>query len=99
MERYFFRASAEDCKKIPGSPIAYWVSDRVREIFEKSQPLGSVCDARQGLATADNDRFLRRWFEVEIYNIGFCMPDREAALKSRKKGFLTCRDPRDCIPF
>ena len=34
---YFFRASAADFKKIPGSPIAYWVSERVREIFQKSE--------------------------------------------------------------
>ena len=56
-EKYFFRASAEDFKKIPGSPVAYWVSNKVLEIFENSPSMGDVADARQGLATADNNRF------------------------------------------
>ena len=38
MEKYFFRASAEDFKKIPGSPIAYWMSSGTRNIFHKFNP-------------------------------------------------------------
>lgn len=37
----FFRASAEDFKRIPGSPVAYWVSDNIRKAFELSA-LGSL---------------------------------------------------------
>lgn len=55
--------------KIPGSPIAYWVSDRVIEIFEENKSLGEYADVKQGLATADNDRFRRNWYEVSVNKI------------------------------
>jgi len=61
----FFLASAVDFKKIPGSPIAYWVSDKLRNSFEH-QKLGMLGAAKQGLATGDNDRFMRYWYEVEV---------------------------------
>lgn len=82
-----FYASVSDFKKIPGSPIAYWVSEKVREIFETSPSMGEVADARQGLATADNNRFLRFWQEVAIQKIGFGMESREQAQASYKKWF------------
>jgi hypothetical protein len=66
-----YEAKQDDFEKIPGSPIAYWVSDRVREIFEKSKKLGEIAEPRQGMATGDNNRFLRLWYEVEFFNIGF----------------------------
>lgn len=61
----FFRASAEDFKKIPGSPVAYWVSERLRLAFGE-QKLEDVCAPKQGLITGDNERFLRLWFEVSL---------------------------------
>ena len=82
-----FYASANDFKKIPGSPVAYWVSHKVRAIFENSPSLGEVADARQGLATADNNRFLRFWQEVDIQKVGFGMENREQAQLSAKKWF------------
>jgi len=82
-----FQAKQKDFEKIPGSPIAYWVSDKVREIFEKNQKLGEVGEAKQGLATADNDRFLRLWNEVSYNKIGYNMANSEEALESKKKWF------------
>lgn len=84
---WFFNAKPDDFKKIPDSPVAYWVSEKVREIFEKSPSLGEVADARQGLATADNNRFLRLWQEVNIQRIGFGIENREQAQLSGKKWF------------
>ena len=49
----FFRASAEDFKKIPGSPVAYWVSERLRLAFGE-QKLEDVCAPKQGLITGYN---------------------------------------------
>ena len=82
-----FQAKQKDFEKIPGSPIAYWVSDKVREIFEKNQKLGEVGEAKQGLATADNNRFLRLWNEVNYNKIGYNMSNSEEALESKKKWF------------
>lgn len=63
---WFFRASASDFEKIPGSPIAYWVSENLRNAFIVGQNLGDLASPRQGVATADNDRFLRMWQEINI---------------------------------
>ncbi len=82
-----FQAKQKDFEKIPGSPIAYWVSDKVREIFEKNQKLGDIGEAKQGLATADNNRFLRLWNEVNYNKIGYNMANSEEALESKKKWF------------
>jgi hypothetical protein len=82
-----FEASTADFLKIPGSPVAYWVSDKIRNIFVSSRSMGMSVDARQSLATADNDRFLRRWQEVEITRIGFDIVSRKDAGESGKKWF------------
>ena len=84
----YYKTNQKDFEKIPSSPIAYWVSDKVREIFEKCQKLGDVGEAKQGLATADNDRFLRLWNEVNYNKIGFGMSNSQEAIESQKKWFL-----------
>lgn len=83
----YYQANQKDFTKIPGSPIAYWVSDRIREIFEKEKKLGEVGEAKQGLATADNNRFVRLWHEINFHTIGFGMKNSEEALNSKKKWF------------
>ena len=77
----------KDFEKIPGSPIAYWVSNHTREIFEKNQKLGEVGETKVGLQTADNNRFLRLWNEVNYNKIGYNMSNSQEALESRKKWF------------
>lgn len=84
---YFYRMASSEFKKIPGAPIAYWVSDKVRDIFSNSKPLAELASPKQGLATADNDRFLRQWFEASHDRIGFGMKNREEARQSGKKWF------------
>lgn len=87
MDNYFFRASAEDFKKIPSSPVAYWVEQNTRKSFSSGSSLGDIAPVRQGLATADNDRFLRLWYEIDKTRIGFGYADRESASESNKKWF------------
>ena len=60
---YLFTASAEDFMRIPTSPVAYWLGKAVLRAFEGT-PLGRLVPVREGLITGDNERFLRRWFEV-----------------------------------
>lgn len=57
-------ASAADFKKIPGNPIAYWVSEKMRECYEKGVTLSNILKTAIGLNTGDNNRFLRYWFEI-----------------------------------
>lgn len=87
MSKYFYRASAADFMKIPGSPIAYWASNRVLTIFSEFEPLSKFAMPRQGLATSDNDRFLKLWFEVGFDKIGFSMTCHEDARLSKKRWF------------
>lgn len=86
VEKYFFRASAEDFKKIPGSPIAYSASNGVRHLFSHGV-LSSYADTRLGMATADNNRFLRFWHEVSHIGIYFKANNREDAVQSRLRWF------------
>ena len=82
-----FQAKQKDFEKIPGSPIAYWVSDKIREIFEKNKKLGDIGEAKVGLQTGDNNRFLRLWNEVNYNKIGYNMSNSQEALESKKKWF------------
>lgn len=82
-----FQAKQKDFEKIPGSPIAYWVSDKVREIFEKNQKLEDIAEVKQGIKTGDNNRFLRLWNEVNYSRIGYNISNSEEALESKKKWF------------
>lgn len=60
----FYRRDAETFKRIPGTPIAYWASDALLSAFSKGLKLSECLIAKQGMKTADNDTFLRQWFEV-----------------------------------
>jgi hypothetical protein len=86
MEKYFFRASAEDFKKIPGSPIAYWMSDVLINLFSSTSSISQFADTRKGMATGLNDVFVRQWHEISISRIGFGL-SRDAAKKSTRKYF------------
>lgn len=85
MEKYFFRASAADFKKIPGSPIAYWVTDHIRRAFDDERYLCDIACPRQGIATANNDLFLRRWHELSFKKIFFGLRNIEEALEKNVK--------------
>lgn len=82
-----FVKSQADFTKIPGSPIAYWAPQSLIEDFKNGTPLGELVDAKQGLATADNKRFLRYWYEVDFNKICFEAHNTDEAMKSGKKWF------------
>ncbi|MBC2398730.1 BREX-1 system adenine-specific DNA-methyltransferase PglX [Clostridium tetanomorphum] len=73
--------------KIEGTPIAYWVSKRTIEIFDEGIKLEEIAQPRQGMATSDNDRFLRLWYEVDINKIGLNYETREDANNSKLRWF------------
>lgn len=78
-------------EKIPGAPIGYWVSPKIQEIFTSNLALSAVCSPTQGLATADNARFLRLWFEPSYSRIGFGCENAALAARSQKKWFPTTK--------
>lgn len=84
VEKYFFRTSSENFKLIPAQPIAYWASHAVFSNFG-SRKLRDVADAKQGMATSDNGRFLRFWHEVCLNQICFdCKSTTESEHRPEK---------------
>ncbi len=67
----YYVASGRDFSAIPGTPIVYWLSEKMRSAFTAGKSLGEVAQPRQGLATTENARFLRRWWEIGIARCTF----------------------------
>lgn len=74
--------------KIPGSPVAYWVSERTIDSFQKGI-LADIADTKQGFATGNNNHFLKFWQEVAWNTVGLNCDSREKAKESLKKWFPT----------
>ncbi|KGE87998.1 MAG: BREX-1 system adenine-specific DNA-methyltransferase PglX [Phaeodactylibacter xiamenensis] len=56
-------ARQKDFQKIPGSPIGYWVSEKISKAFEEKKELGHYAWLKQGFKTGDNNQFLRYYYE------------------------------------
>lgn len=84
---WLYRADATTFHDIPGSPIAYWASGAILHAFRNGKPLAKLARPRQGLATGDNDRFLRCWWEPALEAIGLRKASRAESIESRKKWF------------
>ncbi len=82
-----FEVSSAELEQVPGQPFAYWVTEAIRRAFQDSAPLGTFAIPKQGLATADNDRFVRRWYEISFTNIKFDSTSIANAKDSGKKWF------------
>lgn len=84
---WFYEAKPDDFKKIPGSPIAYWTPESISEIFIKSETVGELAPVKKGLITSDNNRFLRRWFEVSVERSNFTCVSREQSKTSEARWY------------
>lgn len=81
------RLRQKDYHQIPGSPIVYWLAENIRKLFDKGSLLGDLVEARVGLQTGNNNKFLRRWWEVDIRKCGFDIRNRNEARQSGRKWF------------
>lgn len=84
---YFYRTQLENFSKIPGMPIAYWISENMRNVYTHGKNLKSICEPRQGMATTNNSLFLRFWFELSIRKIGFGLKSEDESAESGLKWF------------
>ncbi len=82
-----FTLSASQVAQIPGWTMSYWMSPVLLEAFGGGRRLGDIADPRQGMATADNGRFLRLWTEVSARRLGLDMPDRATAKATGRRWF------------
>ena len=76
----------DNFSKIPGSPVAYWVSTNLYDIFN-NMLVKDCAFVGIGMRTGDNDRFLRYWFEVDRNKECFDAENAEMAIQSKKKWF------------
>ena len=78
---YYFEADEQNFSKIPGAPVAYWLSDSALGCF-CSPILSEFADTKTGMQTGDNNRFLRLWFEVEAYKSCLHDADESTTIKT-----------------
>ena len=82
-------AEQDNFSKIPGSPVAYWVSYAGIEAFCKNKKIDDIASPRAGICTGSNDRYFRFWFEIEPTDIGCDFDNRESVLaQNRYKWFF-----------
>lgn len=83
---FYYEQSAENFAKIPGSPVAYWVSDAFLQAFTEKK-IGDFALARNGMKTGDNGKFVRLWWEPQENKLCLYAKDASEAVKSGKKWF------------
>lgn len=82
-----FTPSNADFTKITGNPVAYWAGKGLLAAFQTYKPLSEYADARQGLITGDNIRFVRLWAEVDNSGIGYRVRSQADAIDCKKRWF------------
>ena len=80
-------AKQENFSKIPGSPVAYWVSENAINNFSVMKQIGNYGEGRIGLITGDTGRFIRYWFEVATNKIGFGIKCNDESITSKLRWF------------
>ena len=83
---YYPKISQRNFEKIPGCPIGYWVSSSLIKAFDNIS-IGDIAEPRVGMATANNDLFIRLWHEVAINKSNFSAQNRSDAALSKAKWF------------
>lgn len=84
---YFFTVNQSNFEKVPGQTIAYWISEALLKDFALGETLKIKGDTRQGMATSDNNRFLRLWYEVDFTKLGLGCKNADEALAAHKKWY------------
>lgn len=80
-----FSARQDNFEKIPGEPVAYWVSEKIFHIYQNYPILDSIAEVKHGLTTGKNELFVRAWTEVERGKIDTTLMDRsQITSKSRR---------------
>lgn len=82
-----YAADQSNFSKIPGAPVAYWVSDKLASAFGEGQALDKIGASRSGMQTGDNNLFLRFWQEVCFNNIKFNTAPAEDLLSIEQRWF------------
>ena len=83
----FAQTSTDNFSKIPGAPVAYWVSDGLLNAFATGKSLGEIALARNGMKTGENGRFVRLWWEIISQRFNATVNNAKEATSSGAKWF------------
>ena len=84
---WFYNASSESFKKLPGNPIAYWVTPQTASSFIKYPLIVNQYPVNPGIRTGKDELFLRLWFEVSDTNTHYNLCNEQEMQVSRKRWF------------
>ena len=73
--------------KVPGQPVAYWVSSEALAAYDKGKLMSTVGQSTKGIITGNNDRYMRLWWEVVDHKINFSASSDDDAARSKMKWF------------
>ena len=82
-----YSAEQDNFSKIPGSPVAYWISNNMLNLFEKGEKLSKNGNTLQGMSTADNNKYLRLWYEINNQKIFWNCNSMECSEQSDLKWY------------
>ncbi len=86
-----YTAVQDNFTKIPGSPVAYWVSVNAINAYNRGTLIGDIAFPKTGMTTGDNNRFLRLWYEIQMNKIMFGALSAKEAIQSELKWFPYCK--------
>ncbi|EMA6342982.1 BREX-1 system adenine-specific DNA-methyltransferase PglX [Bacillus cytotoxicus] len=84
---YRYSANTRDFNEIPNKPIAYWINDEYKHVFNFGNSLENEIPVKKGMDTGDNNRFLRLWFEVNEDKLGINYNEASIEVAKDKKWF------------
>ncbi|MGL6150786.1 MAG: BREX-1 system adenine-specific DNA-methyltransferase PglX [Aeromonas sobria] len=87
IQKHFFRVSAADFSKIPGSPVAYWAEKKIFDAYVDNQTFADIAPFKSGMSTTNNDKFLRLWLEIDNRKMKVDAKSLDDAKSSEKKWF------------
>lgn len=87
----WYNSRLADFLSVPRSPLAYWFSAEVIELFASRRTVASIAETAKGLVTANNVAFVRQWWEVSNDRIAFGSPTREDARATGARWFPYAR--------
>ena len=80
----YYNTKPSDFSKIPGRPVAYWVSNTIIKSFETDKMIKDYSVASVGIQTGDNEKFLHLWWEVDYINIDYKAKKVEDSFQNKK---------------
>ena len=87
MAKHFYEVDQQEFAQIPGSPIVYWLPEKLLSTFSEGQPLKEIALLKNGMSTGNNDSMLREWFEANYSNIDFHCTNQDDANSCDKSWF------------